>query len=62
MHDLKIQDVLAKLNTSIKGLGNAQIVKNRDKYGANVIAEKKRKCLLLRFFAQFKILAKLFYF
>ena len=54
MYKLGIKELLDKFNTSQNGLTIEQVSRNRDRYGINAIAEKKRKSLLIRFLAQFK--------
>ena len=54
MHNLDVQDVLNKVNSSITGLSNKQVLNNRNKYGINTIDKEKRKSLFVRFLAQFK--------
>lgn len=54
MHNLDIQEVLKRLNSSSNGLDLKQVLINKNKYGLNAIPEGKRKNLLIRFLMQFK--------
>lgn len=54
-HSLPQEEVLSSLGTNAeKGLTSAQVAELRAKFGANKLAEKKKKPLIIRFLEQFK--------
>ena len=54
-HDKRVDDVLNDLSTDMaKGLDSEEVKKRQEKYGANRLAEKKKKGFVSRFFDQFK--------
>ena len=54
-HTKSNQEVLNELNTSIKtGLSDQQVISLQEKFGKNLLKEKKKKSNLARFFDQFK--------
>lgn len=54
-HGSASQEVLKSLDVSPEtGLSEKEAAARREKYGENKLAEKKKKSLLVRFFAQFK--------
>ena len=54
-HGSASQEVLKSLGVSPEtGLSEKEAAARREKYGENKLAEKKKKSLLVRFFAQFK--------
>ena len=54
-HNQPVGDVIRELGTDADcGLSQAQIAELRTKYGANKLAEKKKKPLIVRFLEQFK--------
>ncbi len=54
MHNLSVEEVLSKLDSSSNGLTNTQVLKSREKFGINAIDKEKRKKLIVRFLMQFK--------
>ncbi|MEZ5528386.1 MAG: cation-transporting P-type ATPase [Porticoccaceae bacterium] len=52
-HDRPVQDALSELNTSLKGLSDAEATERRSLYGANSLPEPARHGLLIRFLLQF---------
>ena len=53
-HNISINDTLEKLNTNAKnGLDTIEAKKRLEKYGKNLINEKKGKPFILRFIQQF---------
>ena len=52
-HTIKKEDALAKLRTKEQGLSGTEVKRRREKYGENVIQEKARESLLVRFIKQF---------
>lgn len=54
MHELNIQEVFNRLNSSYDGLNCKQVLSSRNKYGINAIDKEKRKSLFVRFLTQFK--------
>lgn len=54
-HSLPQEEVLSSLGTNAEeGLTSAQVTELRTKFGANKLAEKKKKPLIIRFLEQFK--------
>ena len=54
-HTKSNEEVLSELNTSLKtGLSSEQVASLQEKFGKNVLKEKKKKSNIQRFFDQFK--------
>ena len=54
-HTLTIEDVRRKLKTNFeKGLQTEEVIRRREKYGTNELAEKKNTSLFIKFLNQFK--------
>ena len=54
-HTLTIEDTLRKLRTNFeKGLTKEEVIRRRQKYGTNELAEKKNTSLFIKFLNQFK--------
>ena len=54
-HSKSNEEILQEYNVSIeKGLSDAEVTANREKYGENKLREKKKKTTLQRFLEQFK--------
>lgn len=54
VYQKEISEVLCQCETSLQGLSEEQVLKHREKYGENVLAEKKKDSPLLVFLKQFK--------
>lgn len=53
IYKLSVDKVYEELETSPQGLTQAQVEENQKKQGKNVIAEKKKKSILLVFLSNF---------
>ena len=54
-HTLDKEEVAERLSTSIEeGLSQGEVLKRLERYGANELAQKKPRPILLRFLDQFK--------
>ncbi len=50
---IKKEDALAKLRTKEEGLNNTEVKRRKEKYGTNVINEKRKESFAIRFIKQF---------
>lgn len=53
-HNLKTEEVVNSLKTSIKlGLSHEEVINRREQYGGNKIEDKKKENIIIKFFKQF---------
>lgn len=52
-HNLSIEETLEKLNSSIDGLSNKEVLNRKEKYGLNILPKPKKNTLLRVFLNQF---------